>query len=424
MTILIRQALIIDPTSPFHHRTMDVLIKNGVIEQVAERIKEKADQEIVLPGIHISPGWMDVFTHFCDPGLEQKETIETGAAAAAAGGFTEVMLVPNTQPVIGGKAQVNYLLQKAESLPVIIHPMGVVTKNAEGKELAEMYDMQLEGAKAFTDGWSSVQSAGLLLKALQYVKAFGGTIVQVPDDRSIGTYGLMDEGIVSTKMGLPGKPMLAEIIAIEKDIRLAAYTNSSLHITGVTTAEGLNKIRDAKQKGISVTCSATPYHIHFTDDDLQEYDTNLKVFPPLRNNTEQTALKNAIIDGTIDCISSHHRPHEWDSKTCEFEYAQYGMETLESCYGAFGASLGDALTPDRWVTMAAINVRKIFGFAVPTIAPGEKVNITLFDPNASYVFEKEMIYSKSTNNAFIGKTLKGKVWGIVQGNHIHLNKNI
>lgn len=422
MTILIRKAVIVDPFSPFHQKTMDLLIRDGIIETIATNIKITADQVIEIAGLHVSPGWFDPFAHFCDPGLEQKETIETGIAAAATGGFTEVMLVPNTQPVINGKAQVHYILKKAKDLPVLVHPLGTVTKNAEGKEIAEMYDMQNEGAKAFTDGWSPVQSAGLLLKALQYVKAFNGTIIQVPDDRSIGTYGLVNEGKISTQMGLPGKPMLAEIIAIEKDIRLAAYAQSSLHITGVTTAEGLTKIKEAKKLGVQVSCSVAPYHVYFSDADLQEYDTNLKVFPPLRTTSETTSLKQALIDGTIDCISAHHRPHEWDSKTCEFEYAQYGMESLESCYGAFGAAMGEALTPERWVTVAAINPRKIFGMEVPQIAEGKSVNVTLFDPAATYTFEKEMIRSKSANNAFLGKTLRGKVWGIIQNHHIHLNK--
>lgn len=422
MIILIRNAFIVDPSSPFHQKTMDLLIRDGLIETIATNINTTADQVIEIAGLHVSPGWFDPFVHFCDPGLEQKETIETGIAAAAAGGFTEVMLVPNTQPVISGKAQVHYILKKAKDLPVLVHPLGTVTKHAEGKEIAEMYDMQNEGAIAFTDGWLPVQSAGLLLKALQYVKTFNGTIIQVPDDRSIGTYGLVNEGKISTQMGLPGKPMLAEVIAIEKDIRLAAYAQSSLHVTGVTTSEGLNKIQEAKKLGQHVSCSVAPYHVFFTDADLQQYDTNLKVFPPLRTATELIALKQALIDGTIDCISAHHRPHEWDSKTCEFEYAQYGMESLESCYGAFGAALGETLTPERWVTLAASNPRKIFGMEVPQIAEGKSANVTLFDPYATYTFEKEMICSKSTNNAFIGKTLRGKVWGIVQNQHIHLNK--
>lgn len=424
MTILLRQVMIVDPHSPFHLTRKDVFIAEGKIVKITQDIDLPADRVINIPGLHVSPGWIDIFCHFNDPGYEQKETLVHGAAAAAAGGFTEVMIVPNTSPSISGKAQVNYIVQKSLGLPVKIHPIGAATRNIEGKEIAEMYDMKAEGAVAFSDGWQPIQAAGILLKALQYIKAFKGTLIQVPDDKSIGTYGLMNEGIVSTQMGLPGKPMLAEWIAVERDIQLAAYTASSVHFTGVTTQRSIRKINEAKAQGVNVSCSVTPYHLYFNDADLQDYDTNLKVFPPLRTAQEQTLLREMVLNGSIDCVTSHHRPHEWDSKTCEFEYAQYGMEGLESCYGAVGAALGDALTPERWIELVAINPRKIFGLNVPTLAACEEANITLFDPEATYTFQQNMIYSRSVNNAFVGKTLKGKVWGIIRGQYFHLNSEI
>ena len=212
MTILIRQAHIIDPTSPFHKTIQDVLIQDGFIKHIGSLPTQQADEVIEENDLHLSPGWVDLFAHFCDPGFEFKETLETGIEAAAAGGYTDVMVLPNTNPVVTGKSQVEYIVQKAKQSPVNIHPLGAVTKQTEGKELAEMYDMRAAGAAAFTDGLHPVQSAGLLLKALQYVKAFNGTIIQIPDDKTIGTYGLMNEGIISTQLGLPGKPILAEEI--------------------------------------------------------------------------------------------------------------------------------------------------------------------------------------------------------------------
>ncbi len=279
MTILIRQARIIDPASPFHATTQDVLIENGRIKQIAQTVVAPADQVIDQPNIHLSPGWFDLFAHFCDPGFEYKETLETGIEAAAAGGFTEVMVLPNTQPVVSGKSQVEYIVQKSRYAAVSIHPSGAVTKKTEGKELAEMYDMQSAGAIAFTDGIHPVQSAGLLLKALQYVKAFKGTIIQIPDDHTIGTYGLMNEGIISTRLGLPGKPILAEEIQVARDIKLTRYAESKLHLTGITSPKSIDYINRAKQSGAAISCSVTPAHLYFCDEDLQTYDTNLKFKP-------------------------------------------------------------------------------------------------------------------------------------------------
>ncbi len=423
MKVLIKQATIISSSSPFNGQTKDILITNGTITAIGDAISEKADQQIKQPGLCISIGWMDVFSNFADPGFEYKETLETGAKAAAAGGFTDVMVIPNTYPVVHSKSQVEYIIQKSKSLAVNIHPIGAVTKNAEGKDLAEMYDMHQSGAAGFGDGVNSIQSSGIMLKALQYVKSFNGTVIQIPDDKSIGTNGLMNEGIISTRLGLPGKPTIAEELLVARDIKLARYADSKLHFTGVSSAKSLEYIKRAKDGGLHVSCSVTPYHLFFTDTDIQQYDTNLKVTPPLRTATDREALLKAVADGTVDCIASHHFPQNWDSKTCEFEYAREGMIGLESLFGVVRELVISNLEfgLENLVNLLSINPRKIFGIEIPEIKEGAPACITLFNTDEEYIFDEKMIRSKSKNSPFIGKKLKGKVIGIINKGKVELN---
>jgi dihydroorotase len=418
MKILIKQAKIIAPSSPFNGKTKDILIAGGKISRIEDSITEKADKTIEQKGLCVSIGWMDIFADFADPGFEQKENMESGAKAAAAGGFTDIMLIPNSNPVVDNKSQVEYIVQKAKQVAVNIHPVGAVTKKAEGKELSEMYDMRLSGAVAFSDGISPIQNSGLVLKALQYVKSFDGTVIQLPDDKGIGTNGLMNEGIISTQMGLPGKPNMAEELMVARDIKLARYADSKLHFTGVSSPKSLEYIKRAKEGGIQVSCSITPYQIYFCDEDLQGYDTNLKLNPPLRNRADMAAIKEAMLNGTIDCIASHHLPQHWDNKTCEFEYAKPGMISLETM---FAVMMSSGLPAKDFVQMQTVNVRNIFGLPVPGINEGEPAILTLFTPADEFVLEEAMIHSKSKNSPFIGKKLKGKVVGIINRSNIQLN---
>ncbi len=410
MKVLIKQAQVVSSSSPFNGQTKDILIDDGRIVKIADAITEKAGQVIEEKGLCVSVGWMDVFADFADPGSEYKETIASGAKAAAAGGFTDVMLIPNTQPVTDSKPQVDYIVHKAKDTAVSIHPIAAITKQTEGKELAEMYDMQQTGAIAFSDGIHPVQNSGLLLKALQYVKTVGGTVIQLPDDTSIGANGLMNEGLISTQMGLPGKPAMA--------IKLTRYAASKLHFTGVSSPKSMEYIRRAKEGGINVSCSITPYQVFFCDEDLQEYDTNLKLNPPLRNKTDMLAMRKALLDGNIDCIASHHLPQHWDAKTCEFEYAKPGMISLETVF-AVVTSLG--LPAGLFVEMQAVNTRKIFGLPIPEIKEGENACLTLFNPTASFTYDPAGIKSKSKNSPFTGKELKGKVTGIIHKGQTALN---
>lgn len=418
MTILIRKASILHPGSTLHGQVKDILITNGIISKIGDNITDNADTIIEQDGLYVSAGWVDIYAHFCDPGFEFKETLETGAAAAAAGGYTHVFILPNTSPAIHSKSQVEYVKEKSRALPVNIHPIGAISKNAEGKDLAEMYDMFSCGAMAFSDGVKPVQSSGLLLKALQYVKAFDGIIIQMPDDKSIGTHGLVNEGIISTRLGLPGKPSIAEEMMVARDIELAAYTDSKLHFTGISSQKSLQLIQKAKNDGLKVSCSVTPYHLYFSDEDLTGYDTNLKVNPPLRTPDHVQALKEAVNNGVVDGIASHHFPQEWDSKTCEFEYAAYGMTGLETAFGVAGAT---GITPERWIELSVINPRNIFNLPGAEIKEGIVADLTLFNPATSYTFNEKDIRSKSKNSPFTGKTLKGKVIGIINGEKVFLN---
>jgi len=417
MKVLIKKATIVSPSSPFHGTSQDILIENGIISEIGNDLKSNADKTIETDGLHISPGWVDCFANFCDPGEEFKETLESGANAAAAGGFTQVMLIPNTNPVVYNKSQVEYLVQKSKELPVQIFPVGTITKNAEGKELSEMYDMYNTGAIAFSDGVHPVQSSGILQKALEYILAIDATIIQLPDDKSIGTSGLMNEGKISTQLGLAGKPSISEELMIARDIELVRYTNSKIHFTGVSTAKSLELIAAAKKEKLRVTCSVTPYHLFFCEDDLLTYDTNLKVNPPLRTKKDRNALRNGIKNSIIDFIASHHQPQDWDNKVCEFEYAKNGMEGLESVFGAAGVC---GVSTEQFVKMQTENIRSIFKIEETLIDKGKKANITLFSPDVEYVFEEKDILSKSKNNAFVGKKLKGRIIGIINGDKLFL----
>ncbi len=419
MKLLIKQARIVDPASPHHGQVADLLIENGILTTLSNKISVKADQEITIPGLHVSPGWVDCFAHFADPGYEQKETLETGAAAAAAGGFTDVMIVPNTSPALHNKASVEYILHKARTLAVNIHPIGSVTRDTEGKELAEMYDMKNNGAIAFSDGLNSIQSAGLLIKALQYIKAFDGVLIQLPDDKSINPQGLINEGILSTQLGLPGKPSIAEELMVRRDIALNEYAASKLHLTAISTTGSIEQLKKTKKEKSGLSCSATPYHLFFCEEDLTDYNTNLKVNPPLRTKNDREALREAVRTGVIDCLASHHLPHEKDAKVVEFEYAQHGMIGLETAFAALRTSVED-LSCEQIVTLMSINPRKIFGLSAATIAVGQSACLTFFDPDAKWTVNSETLRSRSHNSPFIGKTLRGKVVGIFTKNALTL----
>ncbi|MBS1734022.1 MAG: dihydroorotase [Bacteroidetes bacterium] len=418
MKVLIKQARITDSSSPFHGQVKDILIEDDLVKQVSDQISADSAQVIAQENLHVSIGWMDVFASFPDPGYEHKESLESGSAAAAAGGFTDVMILPNSNPAISSKSQVEYVLAKAAGLPVHIYPIGSVTKNTEGKELTEMYDMHNSGAIAFGDGIQPVQSPGVLLKALQYVLPLHATVIQVPDDRSISKTGLMNEGIVSTRLGLPGKPAIAEELMIARDIELLKYTGSRLHFTGVSTKKGMDMIREAKAAGLQASVSVTPYHVWFCDEDLVGYDTNLKVNPPLRKSEDMIAIRDALFDGTVDCIASHHIPQHWDDKTCEFEYAKNGMIGLETVFGAINSY---STNLDKLIDMLTVSPRRLFGLHTGSIREGATTCLTLFNPAAEFTFEESMIRSRSHNSAFIGKQLKGKVIGIINKQKVILN---
>ncbi len=420
MSILLRQVKIADPASPFHGKVKDILIKDQEILSITDHFDGKADFIFEKPGTVVSPGWVDPFVHFCDPGMENRETLVTGAAAAQKGGFTTVFNIPNTHPITDNKSQVTYTKQQSNHLPINVYPIGALSKKIEGKDLAEMIDMFNNGAVAFSDGLHPVQSTLLFLKALQYVKAFDGLVIQMPIDKSLGSLGLMNEGVLSTQLGLPGIPAIAEELIISRDIELLKYTQSKLHITGVSTAKGITMIAAAKKDGLNISCSVTPYHLFFTEEDLKEYNTLLKVFPPLRTKKDQEALLKAVEDGTVDCISSHHLPQDWDAKTIEFENAKAGIASIETCFSAVLEKL-PKLTEEKIASLFSNNARQIFNLPTTSLIEGARAELTLFSLTENTTMSKSDSASKSANSPFWDISLKGKVIGTVAKNTLHIN---
>jgi dihydroorotase len=420
MNLLIKSATIIDPNSPFHQKVSDILIEKGHITKLASSID--ADVEIFdAKGKYVSPGFFDLNCNIGELGLETKEDLQTGTRAAMAGGFTGLALMPNTQPPVHSKAEVEYLLNRAKNNLVDVYPMGTISHKRDGKDLAEMYDMYLSGAKAFTDGNRPVQDAGLMERALLYTQGFGALILSYPEDTAIAGKAKVHEGEVSTLLGMKGIPSLAEELMIARDLYLAEYTESKIHFSTISTERSVELIKEAKRKGLQVTCDVAAHHLTLTDEALTGFDSQYKVKPPLRTQKDVKALIKGLKDGTIDAIVSQHTPHEVEFKDVEFEVAEYGMIALQT---AFSTVLSTGLDISLIVEKLSINPRTILNIQPAVIAEGNKANLTLFDTDAAWEYTRQNNQSKSYNSPFIGQNLKGKVLLAYNNNHLFKTKTI
>lgn len=360
---------------------------------------------------YISPGWVDALADYREPGQEYKETILTGLNAARAGGFAEVAIVPNTNPGITNASMLEFIQKKAAGHSVKLHVFGAVSKNIEGKDLAEMLDMHHSAAVAFSDGWKPVQNAQLLLKALEYVKAFDGTIVQVPVYDALTAEGLMNESETSVKLGMSGMPAMSESLFVHRDLELLRYTGSKIHFSGISTEASVSLIKAAKKEGLNVSCSVTPYHLLFNDSALADYDSNYKVNPPLRSEKDRKALLKALKDGVVDCIATHHRPQDWDAKTKEFEYAGWGLNVQETCWSMLVKAAPD-IEPEQWGRLLSANPRKIFNLMPITVEEGQPASLSIFNFEEKWRFDAKSKQSKGINNPLLGKDLTGKAFSL------------
>ncbi len=405
MKILIQSPRIIDRKSPFHQKEKNILINNGRIAEIGDK-NYSADRTIKAEGMILSPGWFDLGTFVGDPGLEHKEDISSVSKAAAAGGFTEIAVLPNTQPSVQTKNEISYITRNNDNRLVEIHAMASVTRNNKGEELTEMIDLHEAGAIAFTDGLKPIWHTDILLKALQYLQRFDGVLIDHPEDTWLSMFGQMHEGVNSTRLGLKGMPRIAEEIVVSKYIELLNYAGGRLHFTRISTGKSVDLIRAARKK-LNVTCDIVSYQPLLDDSLLSTFDTNYKVSPPLRERADNEALIKGIKDGTIDVLCSGHLPQDEESKNLEFDLADFGITNLQT-FGANLTALSKSIEWDVLIERVTHGPRNVLKLETPRIEEDVKANLTLFDPNENWTLDEKSNLSKSRNSPWFGTTLKGK----------------
>ena len=418
MKTIIRSAKIIDPKSPYHNKTVDILIADGCISKIDSTLSNPENyNEIKRDNLHVSVGWFDSSVSLGEPGYEDRETIKNGLEVAAKSGFSGIALQPNSHPIIDNQSQVLFVKSKAQEAATELFPIGALTKESEGKDMAELYDMKNAGAIAFGDYNRSLSNANLLKIALQYTQDFDGLVIAFAQDDKIKGNGVANEGIVSTRLGLKGIPNLAEEIEVARNLFLLEYTGGKLHIPTISTAKSVTLIQEAKAKGLEVSCSVAVHHLVLNDEKLEEFDTRYKVTPPLRSEADRLALIEGVKNGIIDTITSDHNPIDIEHKKMDFDTAKNGTIGLES---AFGALL--TILPVETVVEKLTSGRALFGLKTPSIIEGTPANLCLFNPDGKSTFTLDKILSKSKNSAFIGSEIKGEVYGILNQNQLILNQ--
>ena len=417
MNLLIRSAIIIDKKSEFHNDRVDILIKNGVISNIAPSIKNSNNyKELKLDNLHVSNGWFDYSISCGQPGFEERDNMINTLEVASKSGFTCIGIQPNTFPVIDKRSEIEYIKLLSSNNIVKVHPIGSLTKKSEGNELSEIFDMGDGGAIAFGDYKRSIKNPNILKLALQYSNNSNYPIMSFPNTMEISENGVVNENITSTVLGLNPIPSFSEHLNVQRDLTILEYAGGKLHIPTISTAKSTELIRNAKKNGHNVTCSTTIHNLFFDDQKLNGYNTNFKVFPPLRSNADIESLKIAVKDGTIDLVTCDHNPLNIELKDLEFENAAFGTIGLESFFGAL-----NKLFSTKLAIQILTRGRSKFSLNSTSISVGELADITLFNPNHDYVFSESQILSKSKNSIFINSKLKGKVYGIISNNKLKLN---
>lgn len=421
--LLLRRVKVVDPGGPHHDTEQDILIRDGVIARIGQRLAKGDARELRVPGLHVSPGWIDLRAHFRDPGEEWKAGIANGLDAAAAGGFTAVCTLPTTAPAIDGAAGVGYLLRKAEGHPVRLLPLGAITQACEGKQLAEMADMRRAGAVAFCDDQQPVGNSRLMALALQYCAGLPGgapPIMAFAQDKHLTAKGIMHEGVVSASLGLRGIPAEAEAIQLARDIALAEYTGGHLHAATISTAQAVDQIRQAKARKLRVTASVAAHHLLLDDGCLSGFDSLYKVLPPLRDSRHIDALRQGLKDGTIDAVVSDHRPEDPEHKVVELGLAAFGIIGLETAFAAAHTALRGSVSLRRIVERFSHGPRAVLGLPAAHLVEGATAEVTLFDPAAEWTCSATDLVSRSRNTPFIGHAFTGRPIGIFAKGQLRL----
>ena len=413
MNVLIREVKILDPKSDHHKKTFNVLVKNGKITAI-DQSNHKADEVIDAKGMILTPGWFDMRANFNDPGNEHKEDIYSGCKAAAKGGFTGVSLLPNTDPVIQTKSQVEYLLSKSRHETTSIYPIAAVTLDAKGEDLTEMLDLHQAGAVAFSDGENPIWHTDILVKTLIYLQKVKGLLINMPNDQMLTRFGQMHEGVTSTMLGMRGMPALAEHLMIKRDLDLLEYAGGKIHFSNISSGESVQLIKKAKKKGLNVTCDVSISHLIFTEEEVLSYDTNFKTNPPLRAEKDRKALISGLKEGVIDAIVSSHSPQDEESKKLEFDKAEFGISTLQTFLPTL-LSLSKDIDQESWLEKITTGPRDILGLDHPSISKGRDANLTLFEPKKKWTLNDKTNDSKSRNSPFFGKELTGQVKAVFNG---------
>ena len=417
--ILLKSGRIIDP---FSKKTFngDLLIESGKISKISDSISTKGKDYKVIDckGLVVTHGFCDIHVHFREPGREDKETLESGSYSALAGGFTQVCTMANTNPVIDSPEHIHYIVSKSQKLPIDIFPIGAVSKGMKGEELTEMLLMQKNGAIAFSDDGVPIQNAQFMKLALTYSKMLNVPIMNHAEDIFLRNDGVMNASSTSNNLGLKGNTSLGEAVMVYRDLLLAESLNSKLHLLHLSTKEAVDLLKQFKSKKQLITAEVSPHHLYFVDEDIDSFDTNLKVAPPVRSKKDRKALIEGIKSGLIDCIATDHAPHTLEDKETTFNEAAFGMIGLESCFGVVNKVLvkENGMSLKSLIEKITVNPRKVMNLETNLFATGSKAQITIFDPNEKWKFKNSHILSKSSNSPFIGKDLVGKVKFVISKN--------
>ena len=418
MSLLLNSVTVSDTTSKYFNSKVNILIDSkGYIKKISKnKISDKVKKVVDLEGLYISESWFDFNANFCDPGYEYKENLKSGVHVAINSGFLDVLITPNTNPIIQTKADVSYIQEKSLNNFCEIHPSAAISKNFNGKDLNDIIDLHNSGVKAFTNSYSCKESSEMIMNSLLYLNQIDTLLITKPKDRSFSD-GVVNNGYYSNTVGLKGIPRISESIAVERDLSILEYVGGKIHFSGISTKESVSIIRDAKTKKLNVTCDVPIHNLILDDSNVVSFDPNYKVDPPLRTKEDIDALIEGINDGTIDIIASHHEPQDIDTKKCEFEKANFGVISLQTFFSNI-VQLSRRIPLENLIKTFSTNPKKILGVETYSVVEGSKASFTVFDPDGSWDYNENSNLSKSINSPWLNWSLKGKVKAVIKDNRI------